>query len=144
MSSSRFSPPDPGFLPGICVDIDYTTNGWPVVTFFHPHAHSRNDGVGTAMLAIAAQLRLSYGHRFPRTGQYVYDINGHWALDYGHPRDVLHFTPDPLWAHAARGGGGALVAVSLEHEPRPAAEERILTGRLALRQRTPRDWPRAR
>ncbi|MFJ6722539.1 hypothetical protein [Streptomyces sp. NPDC091259] len=96
------------------------------------------------MLAIATWLRLGYGRRFPRTGQYLYDINGIWALDYGHPRDVLHFTPGPLWPQVVRGNGGALVAVSLEDQPRPASEGQILTGRLALRQRTPREWQRPR
>ncbi|MFE5860205.1 hypothetical protein ACFQ77_06540 [Streptomyces virginiae] len=144
---SRLRPPDPEFLPGIQVDTTYTGSGsWPVLTLFHPHAHSRNVVAGTAMLAIASGLGLRYGRNFPRTGQHVYDIRGYWVLDYGHPRDALRFTPqDVIWPHVVRGGGGALVAVSLDHEPRPAEpEHRLLTGRLALRHRAPREWERLR
>ncbi|OEJ21089.1 hypothetical protein [Streptomyces subrutilus] len=140
---SRMTPPDPGFLPGIRVDTSYAQDGAPVVILFHPHAHTLNVATEAAMLAIASRLGLRYGRRFPRTGEYVYDIHGQWCLDYGHPRDVLQFYPGPVWPHVARGFGGALVAVSLEHEPRPA-EERLLTGRLALRHRAPRDWAQAR
>ncbi|MEV6683935.1 hypothetical protein AB0N28_01040 [Streptomyces sp. NPDC051130] len=142
MSPFTMCPPDPDFLPGICIDTGFAPSGRPVVTLFHPHAHARNDGVRTAMLAIATNLHLGYGHRFPYSGQYLYDINGIWALDYGHPRDVLHFAPGPLWAQVVRGNGGALVVVSLELHPRPASERHILTGRLALRQRAPREWQR--
>ncbi|RSS94241.1 hypothetical protein EF903_06800 [Streptomyces sp. WAC05292] len=137
-------PPDPGFLPGIAIDTRCTASGTPVVTLYHPHAHALNDGVGSAMLAIASRLGLRYGRHLPRTGEYIYDLYEGWFLDYGHPRDVLHFTPDFLWPHMVRGAGGAVVAVSLEHEPRPVEDERILTGRLALRRRPPRTWPSAR
>ncbi|WP_079408417.1 hypothetical protein [Streptomyces sp. 3211] len=142
--SSRFAPPDPEFLPGIRVDTTYAGSGSaPIVTLFHPHAHSRNLVAGTAMLAIAAGLGLRYGRSFPPTGRYVYDIHNTWSLDYGHPRDVLSFVPrDLIWPHVVRGCGGALVVVSLEHEPRPA-DDRMLTGRLALRLHAPREWMRA-
>ncbi|MFE5677296.1 hypothetical protein ACFQ7B_19345 [Streptomyces erythrochromogenes] len=143
---SRLAPPDPEFLPGIQVDTTYTLRGSvPVVTLFHPHAHTRNVVAGTAMLAIASGLGLRYGRHFPRTGQCVYNIWDYWALDYGHPRDVLTFFPqDLIWPHVVRGGGGCFLAVSLEHEPRPANEVRILTGRVALRYQAPREWMRAR
>ncbi|MFJ5635128.1 hypothetical protein ACIQF5_21125 [Streptomyces goshikiensis] len=52
-------------------------------------------------------------------------------------RGALRFLPgDSLWQLAARGSSGVLVAVSLEHERRPA-NERMLTGRLALRRQAP-------
>ncbi|MET9324735.1 hypothetical protein ABZX75_31965 [Streptomyces sp. NPDC003038] len=141
---SRLSPPDPEFLSGICVDTRYTEGGSPVVTLYHPHAHSRNTVTENAMLAIASRLGLRYGRHFPRTGQHVYDIEGVWALDYGHPRDCLRFEPGPVWPYVARGAGGVLVVVSLEHEPRPSPKARVLSGRLALRRRAPREWTRAR
>ncbi|MCX5278088.1 hypothetical protein [Streptomyces virginiae] len=137
-------PPDPEFLPGIAIDTRYTGSGAPVVTLYHPHAHSQNGAVGTAMLAIAARLGLRYGRHLPRTGEYIYDLREGWFLDYGHPRDALRFWPGTLWPHVARGAGGAVVAVSLEHEPRPVEDERILTGRLALRRWPPRSWRSAR
>ncbi|MEU6211861.1 hypothetical protein ABZ891_18385 [Streptomyces sp. NPDC047023] len=142
---SRLAPPDPEFLPGIRVDTTYTPRGsLPVVTLFHPHAHTRNVAAGTAMLAIASALGLRYGRHFPRTGQCIYNIRQYWALDYGHPGDALNFfPPDPVWPHVVRGGEGCFLAVSLEHEPRPADEVRILTGRVALRDRAPREWWRA-
>ncbi|MER5482540.1 hypothetical protein ABT024_04900 [Streptomyces sp. NPDC002812] len=136
-------PPDPGFLPGIKVDARCTTGRAPLVTFFHPHAHRQNSATGMAMLAIAARLRLRYGTSFPRTDQYLYYLSGAWCLDYGHPQDLLHFPVGPVWSAMAHAAGGALVAVSLEHEPRPA-DERLLTGRLALRYEAPPDWPKAR
>ncbi len=60
---------------------------------------------------------------------------------YGHPRDVLTFFPQDLsgrtWYAAA---GAASWPISLEHEPRPQNEVRILTGRGALRYQAPREW----
>ncbi|MEV6684554.1 hypothetical protein AB0N28_04335 [Streptomyces sp. NPDC051130] len=137
---SKLSPPGPEFLPGIRVDTSYASNMWPLVTLFHPHAHRQNYAARQAMLAIATGLRLRYGVHFPRTGEYVYNIGGIWCLDYGHPREVLHFPPSPVWPDVVRRLGGALVAVSLEHEPRPSDEDRILTGRLTLRHEAPRGW----
>ncbi|MGW3326312.1 hypothetical protein [Streptomyces virginiae] len=142
--SRTLAPPDPGFLPEILVTTDFTTRSHqPVVTLFHPLCHA-GSGVETAMRAIAFHLRLDTGYGFPRTGEYVYDIQNHWALDYGHPRKVLQFPAwrNVLWCAVVRGHGGALVAVSLEHEPRPESA-RILTGRLALRRQAPRAWERA-
>ncbi|WP_030775193.1 hypothetical protein [Streptomyces sp. NRRL F-2664] len=79
---SRLAPPDPEFLPGIKVDTTYTLGASvPVVTLFRPHAHTRNEVAGTAMLAIASGLGLRYGRSFPRTGQCVYNIWDYWARD---------------------------------------------------------------
>ncbi|MFD6874404.1 MULTISPECIES: hypothetical protein [unclassified Streptomyces] len=65
---------------------------------------------------------------------------GTWAVDYGHPHDALSFDPGLLWPCVVRGGGGAIVAVSLDDEPRPTHQARILTGWLALRKQAPREW----
>ncbi|MFH8894573.1 hypothetical protein [Streptomyces sp. NPDC017949] len=59
------------------------------------------------MLAIAFRLGLRHGAAFPRTGQYIYNVSGLWALDYGHPRDCLCFSPtDFFWPLIARSRAG--------------------------------------
>ncbi|MDX2394107.1 hypothetical protein NJL88_29415 [Streptomyces sp. DK15] len=138
---SRLSPPGSAFLPEIRVDTDALSSGHSLVTLSHPHAHLRNSEAEHAMLAIASRLGLRHGTDFPRTGQYIYNIGEFWALDYGHPRDCLSFSPTNfLWPFIARERGGTFVAVSLGPIDKPEAAQRILTGRLALRERAPREW----
>ncbi|MGW6859168.1 hypothetical protein [Streptomyces xanthophaeus] len=125
------------------METTFSRIGWPIVTLFHPHAHSRNAATEAEMLAIASSLGLRYGRQFPRTGHYIYNISGLWCLDYGHPRDTLQFWPTDQWPQRVRGSGGALIAVSLDHEPL-TTDDRMLTGRLALRNRAPREWVQTR
>ncbi|MFH8892956.1 hypothetical protein [Streptomyces sp. NPDC017949] len=136
------SPPGPEFLAGIRVDATWTRSRGAAVTFWHPHSHvpSENEAARIGMLAIAEGLGLRRGLDFPHTGRFIYDVAGTWAVDYGHPHDALSFEPGPQWPWAVRAGGGAIVAVSLDDEPRPTRQDRILTGWLALRKQAPHEW----
>ncbi|MFD6874547.1 MULTISPECIES: hypothetical protein [unclassified Streptomyces] len=105
-------------------------SGCAYVVLGHPEAHVRRETtVDRYLRGIATGLGLHVGEGYPSTPHVLYYVQGMWALDYGHPEDLLALPrPSHGWALRAQTDRGAHVGVCLDPVLPASRPDHMLTG----------------